>query len=157
MKSLNREFSSKRVMKVKKQSGMTLIELVIVIIVLAIISAIAAPKFVDIRTEAVSAANAGTKGGVDSAFTMAVARKKSVPTASEFMDEIVGMTCDTTNYDNCDTGNNDGVAGVDVSAQFFKAVDCATPFTAADAAVLVVSYGFSINGAAIAATDCRNI
>lgn len=53
-----------------KQSGFTLIELVMVIVILGIMAAIAIPKFVDLSTEAKSAALGGVKGAMASAMAV---------------------------------------------------------------------------------------
>jgi MSHA pilin protein MshA len=49
------------------QKGFTLIELVVVIVVLGILSAVAVPKFINLKAEAALAAADGIKGAIDSA------------------------------------------------------------------------------------------
>ena len=54
----------------KQQSGFTLIELVIVIIVLGILAATAVPKFVDLQGDARASAMNGVKGALEGAATL---------------------------------------------------------------------------------------
>jgi MSHA pilin protein MshA len=58
----------------KKQSGFTLIELVIVIIILGILAATAVPKFVDLQGDARQAAMKGVKGALEGAATLTYSR-----------------------------------------------------------------------------------
>lgn len=54
----------------KKQSGFTLIELVIVIIILGILAATAVPKFINLQGDARASAMQGVKASLESAATL---------------------------------------------------------------------------------------
>lgn len=67
------------------QRGFTLIELVMVIVILGVLSAVALPKFVDLKGDAEVAAAAGVSGGLSSAATVnyaGCAAKNQVVTAN---------------------------------------------------------------------------
>ncbi|WP_434361352.1 type II secretion system protein [Parasalinivibrio latis] len=61
-------------MSLKKAKGFTLIELVVVIVILGILSVVAAPKFLSFTTDARVATLKGIKGNVESAIGMFHAR-----------------------------------------------------------------------------------
>ncbi|GLS90333.1 hypothetical protein GCM10007916_14000 [Psychromonas marina] len=60
----------------KKQSGFTLIELIIVIVILGILSAVAVPKFISIQSDAQESTMKGLKGALESASTLVNAKAK---------------------------------------------------------------------------------
>ena len=73
-----------------KQSGFTLIELVMVIVILGILGAIAVPKFVDLSGDATTAAGKGMSGAVKAAHAIAIADKKRFPTVTELATYVNG-------------------------------------------------------------------
>jgi MSHA pilin protein MshA len=66
----------KRYQVLRLQSGFTLIELVMVIVILAVLAAVAIPKFIDLGSDAKSAALMGVSGSLNSAAAVNYAGRK---------------------------------------------------------------------------------
>ena len=73
-----------------KQAGFTLIELVAVLVILALLGAMAVPRFFDVATDALTAAQNGSVAGVRSGHAMAIAELKRIPTVTELATYVGG-------------------------------------------------------------------
>jgi MSHA pilin protein MshA len=76
----------------RNEKGFTLIELVMVIVILGILTAVAVPKFIDLRTEARASALQGVVGAISSASAVNYAGR-SANSAKGSATE--GLTCQT--------------------------------------------------------------
>ena len=74
----------------KKNAGFTLIELVAVLVILALLGAMAVPRFTDVSSDALTAAQNGSIAGVRSGHAMAIAKLKTLPQLSELIDYVGG-------------------------------------------------------------------
>ena len=74
----------------KKQAGFTLIELVAVLVILALLGAMAVPRFTDMSASALTAAQNGSVAGVRSAHAMAIADLKTLPSVSQLVTYVGG-------------------------------------------------------------------
>ena len=111
-----------------KVKGFTLIELVIVIAILGVLSAIAIPKFIDLSTDAEDAAKRGMSGAVKSAHAIAIADLKTFPTVSELGNYVNGEGV-VARAD--DTGIDVDIDGTTYTVPTYRDASCATATAAA--------------------------
>jgi len=73
-----------------KQAGFTLIELVAVLVILALLGAMAVPRFASVQNSALRAALDGSSNGIKSAHSIAIAGLKRLPNVTELVAEVGG-------------------------------------------------------------------
>lgn len=79
---------------IKNQKGFTLIELVVVMVILALLAAVAVPKFLDLQKQAEVASVRAVAGNIRSALSLRVARAL---VAGEDLAELAGSPAVTAN------------------------------------------------------------
>lgn len=92
-----------------KQSGFTLIELIVVIVILGILAAIALPKFVNLTTEAKASSVQAVAGSIRSAVLLIKAKHKAGGSVGTTTTTDDGATVTVANTTSIPTGNAAGI------------------------------------------------
>ncbi len=137
-------------MSKQKQQGFTLIELVVVIVILGILSAVAVPKYIDLQKQARTSVIYGTQGAVQGAASLA----KAAWLAAGGTAAITTVTMDTVtvnvNTSGYPTAAAAGIgAAINKSANIFYGADSGTPLTG----TYTISY--STDGGVTALANCN--
>jgi len=80
----------------RQQSGFTLIEMVIVIILLGILAAVAVPQLANVNGAARLGVQDGTIGALKSAWAIAYAVNRTPPTTAQLVAQMVDPACNQT-------------------------------------------------------------
>jgi MSHA pilin protein MshA len=81
--------------EVNEQAGLSLIELVALLVILALLGAMAVPRFSDMQEEALMAARQRSSIAVKVAHSVATTRLQALPNVSELADFVAGETSAT--------------------------------------------------------------
>jgi MSHA pilin protein MshA len=141
-------------MNIKRQQGFTLIELIMVIVILGILAATALPKFVNMGSDARTAALKSLQGSINSAVAVATAtylvRQSSPITLSD------GSTTVTVNTNGYPTGDAAGIGTmINISSDFTVAYAAGVAtYTLASKANCTVAYTASTGTTSLTSSGC---
>lgn len=119
----------------KKQAGFTLIELVAVLVILALLGAMAVPRFANIQNDALGAAQDGSSNAVKTAHAIAIAKLKRLPNITELAGGVGG---DGTNPTAVANGVQVSINGTDYVVPTYTDSTCGSATAAVDNIVACV-------------------
>jgi len=108
-----------------KQSGFTLVELIVVIVILGILAATALPKFINVSTQANNASLNGLAGGLRSAVTVVQARHFAENDGNTSVDMVGGGTVDVAAATGIPNATATGIVAAMQSTDGFTATHAA--------------------------------